>query len=271
MRYAFLLLLVFLSSCTVDRTVRSTPISSISLREEVSLTYSPSKICYENLYKTNYILDRTFNKIYIYENGVYKNVIGGIGTGRTNFQRLADISLAVDGGIFALDSAEKKIKKFDRNGQWITDWSLDSFKRPERFVVDNENNMYIFDFFGRTISFYNLLSSGIDFDFGRFAFSNIENINLIGDRLVIWDKQANQTLVYSTIGKEILTLTGRYTADRFGNYISLNDNYIQVRGNENKYCFSADRYTGIGWSNGMIYLLKSNSYVPVGIDYAVDR
>jgi hypothetical protein len=268
MRYAFILILILFSACSLDRTARSIPIQEIILSEEISLSYNPGKICYDRIYKTTYILERNSNKIYIYENKIYKNVIGGIGTGKTNFQRLADMALATDGGIYALDSAEKKIKKFDRNGQWITEWTLDSFKRPERLAADNENNFYIFDFFGRTISFYNLLTTGVDFDFGRFALSNVENINLVGDNLVIWDKQADQTLIYSSIGKEIKSFPGRVISDRYGNYLTLKENYLQLEGQENKFCLSADRYSGISWSNGVIYLLKSNSYIPAEIKYA---
>ena len=268
LRLILLIASIMLTACTVDRAIPRLQLISIVESGEISLPFTPDKICHDKIYKTSYILNRNKNEIHIYSAGKYSNIIGGIGTGKNNFQRLSDITLATDGGIYALDSANRKIRKYDRHGRWITDWGLDSFKRPDKFTADNENNFYIFDFFGRTISFYNLLTEKVEFDFGRFTLSNVSSISINGDNLVVRDKQSNQTMLYSSIGKEIASLEGRYLSDRYGNLIEMEDNYLSIRGIEDKHLFSVQRYNNASIYDHTLFLCTETGYKVADLIYA---
>ncbi len=268
MRKLLILFVVIVSACSTNKMQNRKSISTMCIKRVVSLGFTPDRVCIDDIYKTDYILERNQNRIHIYRDGIFVNFIGGIGSSKTRFQRLSDITLATDGGVFALDSATKLVKKYDRDGRFVSEWKLESFKRPERFVADNENNFYIFDFFGSTISLYNALSNTVDFDFGRFTFSNISSLDLVDSQLLIRDKQTEKTYVYNTIGKRIGSLTGEFTFDKYGNHIKMMPNWLETDNLEEKYCLSVDKYLSLRTTNKIVYCSQTNGFIVVEIHYS---
>lgn len=101
----------------------------------------------------SYILDKEYNKLLKYNSQYqFQKEIGGIGWGQLNF----DTPLAVDAtyglNIFVSDFYNNRIQRFNRNLEYISSFSTESFHssnyrfgRPSILAVDRFSNLYVYD------------------------------------------------------------------------------------------------------------------------------
>ena len=170
--------------------------------------------------KTVYALSRESQEIDIFVDGVRMNSIGGLGFDRANFQRLSDIGVDTDGGLLALDSARKLLKKFSWEGMFISELKFDDLSQPELFCAAPAGTLFVYDAAASEIICYSPLD-GREFDrFGRFELDRPVNLDCNKDYLWAHNLEEGSTGVFVLLGQHLGTLPQIAALDRSGAYFS---------------------------------------------------
>ena len=111
----FLILIIW--GCTNLEFSRQYQPQEFQVLQEFDLDFVPDKCIYLDVDNILFALQKNSNQIYIFRDGAQINIIGGIGSEAAKFNQLCDIALSPDGKLLALDSFQKKIKKFDKDGK----------------------------------------------------------------------------------------------------------------------------------------------------------
>lgn len=169
---------------------------------------------------TVYALGRESQEIDIFVDGVRVNSIGGLGFGKANFQRLSDIGVDTDGGLLALDSARKLLKKFSSGGMFISELTFDDLSQPELFCVAPDGTLFVYDAAPSEIICYSPLD-GREFNrFGRFELDRPVNLDCNKDYLWAHNLEKGSTRVFVLLGQHLATLPQIAALDRSGAYFS---------------------------------------------------
>lgn len=252
------LFLLLLLSCSFLETGSSRNIRSIRIIRSINTSFSPRDCCYSPLHNTVFVLENASNYIHIYSSTGEKNKIGGLGYGNTHFNRLTDITLSPDANLLALDSFKRVIKKFDRQGSWIIDIELKNYARPTFFAVSNDGTYFIYD------AQKNEVISTADFssyyNFGKFQLAEPDRINLVRDKLHIYERKEDKSLVFSTLGQ--------FEEERSGNVqflggqaLKLERYYLSSQDGEDKFAINPNGWKDFIVEQGYIYLLAEDKVV----------
>jgi len=223
--YTFVFSLLFIS-CALNRFSDNRLIDSLVLIDSLSIQMNIDKICYSSFNKTFFLLNKQENSIYIYRNDLH-NIIGKSGFSNENFRRLSDICIGVDTYLYALDSFDKVIKKFDYDGKFIGQSSINNINSPEKFTMTHNGGFFVYDGHSKEIINIDPFDYTSKFSFGRFQIDTVDAMFIIGDYLNIYNSNNNETIRF--------LLNGMYYGynmefsfyDNFGNLLSFKSNNIR--------------------------------------------
>lgn len=199
-------------------------ISSFSLFSTFSFGENINKAYYDPLNEIAYAMVSGKQEIYVLKSGKNLNVIGGMGMAANNFQTLADISIASDGGLYALDSSQKNLRKFSSDGKLLSTMDLKSTSQAAAFAIGGEQIAYIWDSAASEIISFNLLDGTEQFRFGRFQVQRISHLSANRDFVVAYDQATNTSTVFSSMGQLIGIEEGQILYDGYNNAISMTSN-----------------------------------------------
>jgi hypothetical protein len=225
----------------------------------ISVDFTPAKCCFSASDKTLYVMDAKQNKIHFFRDGKKINSIGGMGFGKQNFTRLSDIALSPDDKLLALDSFEKIFKKFDKDGNLITEFAVENLSRPKLFDISIDENFYIYDENRNEILSTKFFSESDDYFFGKFELSKPTEITLIKDELLISDLE-NTTLIYDTFGQMISEEKGNIQRDNYQDFV-LQKYYIEHINSGKKFTISPNPWLNFNIKNSYVILYSRNEIV----------
>jgi len=214
------LLILSSISCTINRFGEFRPIQGLVLQDSLSINYTVDKVSYSPINRTFFLLNRTENTIRIYKNGDFFNVVGGSGFSNENFRRLTDIFVGIDGSLFALDSFDRTIKRFDNDGIYLNQFSLENISSPERFVMSNFAALFVYDAHSKEIFALDPFDMSITFSFGKFQIDRADAFFISGDYINIFDNSLIETNVFQINGLLENTFRGFTFMDAFRNILT---------------------------------------------------
>ncbi len=167
-----------------------------------------------------FAMSKASQEVHIFRKGIQINSIGGLGFERTNFQRLSDIGVDTDGGLLALDSAQKLLRKFSPEGSVIAEQQLSDLRQPELFCVSGDGTLFVYDSATSEIVSYSPLDNTELYRFGRFEIEHPVSIACNNDYLYIYSETKASTYVFYLLGqfKESSTM-GQLVYDDYNNAV----------------------------------------------------
>ena len=223
----------YLYACSLNNLSSNRPISSIIVIDSLSIEYEIDKVSYSPINKTFFLLNKQNNSVRIYKNGSFFNIIGQSGFSDDNFRRLSDICLGNDGFLYALDSFDRSIKKFDTDGKYIGSASLNQLNSPEKFAITPYGAFFVFDGHSKEISNLDPFDYSTKFTFGKFQIDNIDDMFLAGDYLNIYDKTNSKSSVFFVNGMLENDFNGYVFYDAYKNALKPYDKSIIDEKNRN--------------------------------------
>ena len=223
-----ILLYYFLISCSVLRLSEHRPIQGLVLQDSLSISYPADKVSYSVLDRTFFILNTTENTVRIYKNGSFFNIIGGSGFGNENFRRLADIFVGIDGSLYALDSFDRVIKRFDKDGIYVSQFQLHNVSSPERFAMTSFGAIFVYDAHNKEIYSLDPFDMSVNLSFGKFQIDKANAFFNAGDFINIYDNEQGETAVFLINGLFEDSYRSFTFFDAFQNILSFSGNRLVV-------------------------------------------
>ena len=256
----FILLILFLSGCsTIEMQTYRTP-ENITIFQKIQTNFIPKKCLYSSINKTVFVLEKEADIIHIYKNGKEINSIGGLGFTSSSFNKLADITLSPDGNLFALDSFQKKIKKFDINGKLIAELNLNSFIEPALFAVTVDETYYIYDNAFKEIIITSTFDESDWYTFGKFQLSDPSKINLGKNEITVYDKQKNTTIIFGILGQFQNEFDGNIQIEKQQQFV-LKDFFIHHPKSDIKFAISTNKWNDFSIKDNVILLSDNEIWI----------
>ena len=246
-------------ACSMSNLAINRPISSIIVLDSLSIDFTIDKVCYSPIDRTFFLLDKQDNAVHIYKNGSFHNVIGKSGFSDDNFRRLSDICFGLDGFLYALDSFDRSLKKFDSNGKYIGSAFINHLNSPERFAMTQYGAFFVFDGHSMEISNLDPFDYSSKFTFGKFQIENIDEMFLAGDYLNVYDRVNQKTDIFFVNGMLENSYNGFIFYDAFKNMLSSrNNNIIDMKTNNILFTFTDSRLP-TRWRDDLIKINIENN------------
>ena len=221
---------VLLVSCGVNRFAEQRSISHMVVIDSLRISYRVDKISYLPMERTFFLLNRDDNTVRIYQNGVFFNMIGGIGFGDDNFRGLSDIAVGHDGHLYTLDRFDKSIKRFCKDGKFQGQVILSNLASPERLVFGSSGTLLIYDGHAREIYSLDAFTFSINVSFGKFQVDRADAFFVSGDRINVFDKYNADTTVFFLTGMFDNSFRGLRFYDGHRNLLGVDERgMIEVR------------------------------------------
>ncbi|MBC8384349.1 MAG: hypothetical protein H8E57_02385 [Candidatus Cloacimonetes bacterium] len=244
----FIIIIFFFSGCAViGENQRKVEITGLNVFVTLSLDFTPRKACYSSENKTVFVFEDNSNIIHLFRDGKEINKIGNLGFEKNNFSKLSDITISPDGNLLALDSFQKKIKKFDQDGKWITEFELTNLSEPTLLDIAFDETFYIFDNDLKEILITREFEQNRNYTFGKFQFSDPTYISIQKDHISIFD--GGKTFVYNSLGQLENELNGNIQFF-FNNKIELDKYFLKIEHSDQKFAVSTNE-----WNS---FLIKGN-------------
>ncbi len=258
----FLAIIVSLAICLVVLNCcsdinRRTPmdIEYFNLVKAIPLGMHTDKIQYHSPSNTLYAMSIKSQEIYIFQDQERKNVLGGLGSSKVNFQYLADIAMGSDNSLYVLDSSARIVKKFSSDGSPSGSIELKNSVQPKCLCVYQDQGLFIFDTASGEIINY----SGIDGTelnrFGRFQLQQVNSLFCNHDYLIAYDKANNVSNIFSVLGQFVKTEQGQVVYDLYNNAICFNAGMLK--------CLSSSAYLPLAAEN--VFMCISNDLLALRI------
>jgi len=247
------LAVIFISGCaSVDKSYSSLILQDLSTICEISPNFVPQKCVYSKIDNTAFVMENNSNKIHIYKNTEKTNTIGGLGFSDYSLNKLSDISLSPDGNLMVLDSFEKVIKKFDKEGKYITEFNLDFLLKPQFFDISLDETIYVYDQGRKQMVAKRSTEAEESFSFGKFILSEPVSL-IVNEGLVqVYDIEVDKTFIFNLWGDLIMEYEGKVLLHKKQKY-ELKGNYLIKFPEKEKFAFSI-----LPWSS---FYIKYNSLI----------
>jgi hypothetical protein len=210
---SFAVLMIMSCSLGVEKLSPLFPIEA-KLIQQVDLPFTPVKAVFSKTDNTVYVWEDKSSHIHLYRDGKKINTIGGLGFSESSFHKLSDIAVTFNGKLLALDSFQKKIKKFDSNGMLIDTYSLVDVNSPALFDVSRDGALYIYDSAANEVVIVDEQLNNVIYRFGKFQFTEPLQLNVNQQYVTIYDKGSNTTFLHNVYGKFEEKLSGYWQIDR---------------------------------------------------------
>lgn len=214
---AFSLLALLMASCAENRVLPPQRESNRERVAEFPVARLYTKAVSNARGKTVFAYVRSSQEIDIFVDGLRVNSIGGLGFERSNFQRLSDIGVDADGGLLALDSAQKLLRKFTPEGMFVSEFSLETLSQPELFCVAPDGTLFVYDAAPSEIICYSPLDGREFHRFGRFELNQPQNLDCNKDYLWAQNRERESTQVFTLLGQLDIEVKLFQALDRVGN------------------------------------------------------
>lgn len=219
-----LLALMLLMACSGPVSRAPVDVESFSLSASLTLAKPAQKALYNPLSEELFALHTKDQEISIYKQNELKNVVGGLGTGTGNFLNLADITIAPDGALFALDLASRRIVKFTNDGKVMGSLELQNSSQPSLLAISGDQTLYVFDQAASEIVVYSAMDGTEQNRFGRFELQQLDLLSCNRDYVVGYDATNNTSHVFSSLGQFVKSEPGQTIYDAYNNALTLDDN-----------------------------------------------
>ena len=123
-----------------------------------------------------------------------------------------------DGNLLALDSFEKKIKKFDTEGKWITEFEIENIGEPGLFDISSDETFYIFDENRKEIVVTKKFGENNIYTFGKFQIDKPQQLTKTLNYILIYDKVNDKTTFFESLGQFVKESPGYYQTDKFQDF-----------------------------------------------------
>lgn len=210
---------LLLAACSGNRFSAYRAIDALELADYVPGTGYDKAVC-DPLARVVFAMSRSSHEIHIFREGRRVNAIGGLGFDRTNFQRLSDIGVDSDGGLLALDSVQKLLRKFSPEGKVVTELSLGALHQPELFCAGADGSLYVYDAATQEIVCFSAFDASELYRFGRFQLKQPASLCCGRDFLAAYNPALNSTDVFYLLGQYKETVPDLVVFDYFNNPIS---------------------------------------------------
>ena len=258
-RFLLLFILLLTACSTIEMQSYRVP-KVINIIQKIQTDFIPKKCLYSSINKTAFVLEKEAEIIHIYKNGKKVNTIGGLGFASSNFNKLADITLSPDDNLLALDSFQKKIKKFDINGKLIAEFDLTGFIEPTLFVVAIDETYYIFDNASKEIIITRTFDESDWYTFGKFQLNNPSKISLGKDEITVYDKKKNSTTIFGILGRFQNEIDGNIQLVKQQQYV-LKDHFIYHPKSESKFAISTNKWNDFSIEDNVILLSDNEIWI----------
>ena len=256
----FILLILFLTACsTIEMQYYRIP-EKLNIIQKIKTDFVPEKCLYSSINKTAFVLEKEANIIHIYKNGKKINTIGGLGFTSTSFNKLADITLSPDGNLLALDSFQKKIKKFDIDGKLIAELKLNDFIEPVLLAVAIDETYYIYDNAFKEIIITRTFDQSDWYTFGKFQLSDPSKISLGKNEITIYDKLKNSTIIFGILGQFQNEIDGNIQIEKQQQYV-LKEYFIYHPKSESKFAISTNKWNDFIIEDNVILLSDNEIWI----------
>lgn len=221
-----LLLLLGMFACGGNQRTAPMDIDSFSLVSSISAGMPVQKAVFHPQSQTVYAMSPRTQEVGIFKDTQRQNVIGGLGTGATNFQGLSDIAVSADGNLLALDSVSRSIKMFTDNGKATGTLELKGSVQPTLVAVNSNQSFFIFDSATAEIILYSALDGAEQFRFGKFELGQVKQLSCNRDYVIAYDEVENKSHVFSALGQFIKSETGQSLFDDYNNGVNLSNGML---------------------------------------------
>jgi len=219
----FVLVVMLFTACSSNKKTPPMEVVNFRLTETVEFTERISKAYYYPAGKAVYAMNPETHQILIRKGDKQPNVIGGIGSGNTNFLALADIAMGPEGSIYALDSSQRQIKRFNPDGKYLSSMELSYVQQPQRLALGTEQNVYVYDAATTEIIAFNLLDGSELYRFGRFQLERVDQLYANRDYVVAYNRNKDESALFSSLGQFISNDSGQIVYDAYNNAIGLSN------------------------------------------------
>lgn len=248
--------LVIIMSCASNRFTPRT-ISELVLVDSLVVYQQFDKVSFLPSERTFFCLLQSENSIYIYKNDVFYNKIGGSGFSSDNFRNLSDITIGIDGYLYALDSFDKSIKRFDRDGKFQNSVSISHINSPIKFAFSYFGYIFIYDSHAKEVHSLDSFNFSTKFTFGKFQLYDVDNLFVCGDFLNIYDNRKKQTNIYLINGKFENDYRDFTYYDTYKNLLSYKNKKLVDSRNDNL-LYESDGYKYINIENDFLIFFDEN-------------
>ncbi|MDP8202899.1 MAG: hypothetical protein P9L95_00020 [Candidatus Tenebribacter mawsonii] len=256
----FILIILFVNSCSTIEIITSRVPINFELIKKIQTNFIPQKCLYSSINKTVFVWENETDLIHIYSGENKINTIGGLGFNSQSFNKLADITLAPDGNLLALDSFQKKIKKFDVNGKLIAEISLTDFVEPSLFAVAIDETYYIYDNASKEIVITRTFDRSDWYSFGKFQLNTPSNLSLGKNEITVYEPKQNATMIFGILGRFQKEFDGNVKIEKQQNYI-LKDHFIYHQETEGKFAISTNTWNEFSIKDNVILLSDNEIWI----------
>jgi hypothetical protein len=263
--------ILFLAGCSMNINSYNPSTTGLKLIEVLDTPFEAAKVQYYPPRDTYYIWEKNTSNVHIYQKGKEINLVGGLGFGKENFQKLSDIGLGVDGGLYCLDRLLRKLKKFDSDGKWLLDYDVSWSQEPTKFALNQSNQIILFDDIQREFTFSSDLRPEELFNFGKFQVTNVVQISIENSQIVVYEPDPPQTSFFSLLGEFKETRQGQIASDRLGNLYRLDTNQVTFIPSNQTAAASVKPYASIFMADGFLITTTDNQVQRWLINYDTKR
>ncbi|MCB5231223.1 MAG: hypothetical protein WCX83_01945 [Candidatus Cloacimonas sp.] len=217
---------LFACSVNTELRVKRHPVDTKEV-QSIHLPFRPEKIACSKLDNRLYVWEAGSNQIHLYQDSKRINTIGGLGFGESNFTKLSDITTTFNGRLLALDSFQKKIKKFDSSGMHLETFALNELNNPTLFDISRDGALYIYDATTNEVVIYDDSFKEIIYRFGKFQFVEPSSISVTRYNVTIYDKKTDTTYIHNSFGKLEEKLEGYWQVDNYLQKYQLSNGIIK--------------------------------------------
>jgi len=232
---------IILTNCGIQLQVK--PPSEFIFVNEISLTFIPQDIAFNNYSNTLYLL-KDHNTIYqINLHGHIIQKIGGFGLESGKFTQLTDITTDAIGKLYIVDKASRIITLYDEHVEFIKNYQFPEISEPYLIAVKDDgdiliansmdNEIYCFDSAG-------LSENNLHYQLGKFELLQPKVLSVCSNFTYILDDKKNAVFIFDNFGGYI----DQISADQSSNILQPQGNIISITSNRN-----------------FLYLLDSNKNV----------
>lgn len=214
---------VLIPGCSNNRFSAYREISGYTNSSLIQLDASYDKAVCDPQANVVFALSKATQEVHIFRDGTRINSIGGIGFERTNFQRLTDIAVDNDGGLLALDSAQKLLRKYSEKGGLVAELKFSALQQPELFCLSSDGSLFVYDSASSEIVCYSQLDASELYRFGRFELEQPVSIACNHDYLYAYSSVKNCSYVFYILGQYKETIPQQVIYDSFNNPIQSQD------------------------------------------------
>ncbi|MCF7911137.1 MAG: hypothetical protein K9M99_01310 [Candidatus Cloacimonetes bacterium] len=258
-----------LSACTLYNSGSSARPAGFSEILLLNTNIAVEKACYNSLKQVTYIWESNTEKIHIFKQNKQINTIGGEGFDRANFQKLTDICLSPDGDIFALDSPDRSLKKFDEKGELRAVIKIDADLSPLLVAVALDQKIYVYGDKRKEIVVLNYKGKELE-AFGSMQFYEPASLELYNDLIAVYEPLNDITVFFSRLGQVVDEQKGHCYIENRQVYCAGSFFLQQVNG-QNKFAVNTSPWQKVFFQSPEIILSDGNKLLVGMIKYDVQR